>query len=89
MCQKDTSKPNIYMAGSVKMAPATMTPLYAPMLWIITFSPRDSLRPRAPEMPTARIAMGMAASNTWPTLRPRYAAAAENNTVIIKPIATE
>ena len=35
------------------------------------------------------IAMGMAASNTCPTLRPRNAAAAENNTVISSPSITE
>ena len=52
------------MAGSVKMAPATTTPEQAPMLWIITFCPRPPFLPRALVMPTAMIAMGMAASNT-------------------------
>ena len=30
----------IYMAGKVKMAPATTAPEHAPMLWMITFSPK-------------------------------------------------
>ena len=46
-------------------------PLQPPMLWIITFCGRPCFRPRAPVRPTAIMAMGMAASNTWPTLRPR------------------
>ena len=77
------------MAGRVKMAPATITPLQAPMLWIMTFCPRALFLPRAPLIPTARMAMGMAASNTWPTLSPRYAAAALKRMVIIRPRVTE
>ena len=46
----------------MKMAPATMTPDEAPMLWIMTFSPRAPLRLAAVLKPTAMIAMGMAAS---------------------------
>ena len=59
------------------------------MLCTITFWPSPSFFPRAPVMPTAMIAMGMAASNTCPTLRPRNAAAAENSTVISNPSITE
>ena len=46
------------------MAPATITPLLAPMDWIMTFSPKAFLRLKALESPTAMMAMGMAASNT-------------------------
>ena len=59
------------MVGSVKMAPATMEPEQAPMDWMMTFWPRPPFLPNAPVTPTAMMAMGMAASNTWPTLRPR------------------
>ena len=59
------------MAGSVKMAPATTAPEQAPMLWMMTFSRRAFERLAAALTPTAIIAMGMAASNTWPTFRPR------------------
>ena len=55
---------NIYSAGSVKIAPATITPDEAPILWIITFSPSAFLRFVAVETPTAIIAIGMAASKT-------------------------
>lgn len=89
ICQKFTSSPSIYMAGRVKIAPATMTPEQAPMLWIMTFCPRPPFFPRAPVRPTAMMAIGMAASNTWPTLSPRYAAAAENKIVIRSPTVTE
>ena len=61
----------MYSAGSVKMAPATITPLHAPMLCIITFSPRPFLRFVALLSPTAMMVMGMAASNTCPTFSPR------------------
>ena len=77
------------MAGRVKMAPATTAPLQPPILWIITFCGRPCLRPRAPVRPTAMMAMGMAASNTWPTFRPRYAAAALNRITIKMPTPTE
>ena len=40
-------------------------------------------------MPTAMMAMGMAASKTCPTFRPRKAAAAEKMTAITTPIVTE
>ena len=40
-------------------------------------------------MPTAMIAMGIAASKTWPTFRPRNAAAAEKMTAMATPISTE
>ena len=40
-------------------------------------------------MPTAMMAIGIAASNTCPTLRPRKAAAAEKSTVISRPMVTE
>ena len=71
------------------MAPATTTPEQAPMLWIMTFCASPSFFLRTPVTPTAMMAIGIAASKTWPTLRPRYAAAAENNTVIKSPIVTE
>ena len=76
-------------AGRVNIAPATMAPEQEPIDWIITFSPKAFLRPSAPESPTAMIAIGMAASNTCPTLSPRYAAAAENMMVIIIPRVTD
>ena len=53
------------------MAPATTAPEQAPMLWMMTFSPRARDRFVAVDRPTAMMAMGMAASNTWPTFRPR------------------
>ena len=71
------------------MAPATIAPEHDPMDWIITFSPRAFFLPRAPESPTAMIAIGIAASNTCPTLSPRYAAAAENITVMMIPSVTD
>ena len=77
------------MAGRVKMAPATTAPEQPPMDWIMTFWLRPCLSPRAPVRPTAMIAMGIAASNTWPTLRPRYAAAALKRITIRTPIPTE
>ena len=58
-------------AGSVKMAPATITPLLAPMDWIMTFSPKAFLRLKALDSPTAMMAIGIAASNTWPTFSPK------------------
>ena len=76
-------------AGSVNIAPATIAPEHEPMDWIITFSPREFLRPSALESPTAMMAIGMAASKTWPTLSPRYAAAAEKMTVIMIPSVTD
>ena len=61
----------MYKAGKVKMAPATITPEQAPMDWMMTFSPNAFLRLAAPDTPTAMMAMGMAASKTCPTFRPR------------------
>ena len=61
----------MYRAGRVKIAPATITPEQAPMDWMITFSPNAFLRLAAPETPTAIMAIGMAASNTWPTFNPK------------------
>ena len=61
----------IYSAGKVKMAPATTLPEHAPMLWMMTFSPNAPLRLATVETPTAMMAIGMAASKTWPTFRPR------------------
>ena len=58
-------------AGSVNMAPATMAPEHDPIDCTITFSPRAFLRPSALDRPTAMMAIGIAASNTWPTLSPR------------------
>ena len=63
------------------------------MDWTMTFSSIELfLRPIAaaiPEKPTARIAMGIAVSNTWAILRPRYAAAAEKIAVNISPRSTD
>ena len=54
----------IYSAGRVKMAPATTMPEQAPILWMMTFSPKAFLRWVAPANPTAMIVIGIAASNT-------------------------
>ena len=61
----------MYSAGRVKIDPATTSPEAAPMLWMITFS-RIELRrlPNMPDTPTARMPIGMAASNTWATFNP-------------------
>ena len=59
------------MAGSVKMAPATTAPEQAPILWMMTFSPKAFERLAAVDAPTAMMAMGMAASKTCPTFKPR------------------
>ena len=77
------------MAGRVNIAPATTAPEQPPMDWMITFCPRPSFFPRALVSPTAMMVVGVAASKTWPTLRPRYAAAAEKITTISNPISTE
>ena len=61
----------MYKAGRVKMAPATIIPEQAPMLCMMTFSPKAPLRWVAPVTPMAMMVMGMAASNTCPTLSPR------------------
>ena len=59
------------MAGRVKIAPATTEPEQPPMDWMITFWARPSFFRRAEVIPTAMIAIGIAASKTCPTLRPR------------------
>ena len=59
------------MAGSVKMAPATTAPEQPPMDWMITFCASPSFFLRALVRPTAMMAIGIAASNTCPTFRPR------------------
>ncbi len=71
------------------MAPATITPEQAPIDCIMTFWPRAPFFFSALDIPTAMMAMGMAASNTCPTLRPRYAAAALNITASSSPTPTE
>ena len=71
------------------MAPATITPDEAPIDWMMTFCPSMFFLPSTVPMPTAMMAIGMAASNTWPTLRPRNAAAAEKTTAIATPMRTE
>ncbi len=71
------------------MAPATITPDEAPIDCMMTFCPSMLRRPVMLPAPTAMMAIGMAASNTWPTLRPRNAAAAEKTTAITRPIVTE
>jgi len=87
--QKFTSIPNIYMAGRVNIAPATTAPEHPPIDWMMTFWLSPSFLPRAPVSPTAIMAMGIAASNTCPTFRPRYAAAAEKIITIMIPTVTE
>ena len=63
-CQNEAFNPRMYKPGMVKIAPATMTPDAAPMDCTITFSERAFLRLVSEEYPTAKMAMGMAASNT-------------------------
>ena len=53
------------------MAPATITPDEAPIDCTITFWPSMFFLPSTLPTPTAMMAMGIAASNTWPTLSPR------------------
>ena len=79
----------IYNAGKVNIAPATITPEHAPMDCIMTFSPRAFLRFARVDIPTAIMAIGIAASKTCPTLRPRYAAAAEKSTAMAIPHDTD
>ncbi len=55
----------------------------------MTFCPSASFRLNAVESPTARIAIGMAASNTCPIFRPEYAAAAEKSIAIRSPHITD
>ena len=71
------------------MAPATMTPLLAPIDWMITFSPKAFFRLNPLESPTAMMAIGIAASNTCPTFNPKKAAAALNTTAMTKPQQTD
>jgi hypothetical protein len=73
----------------VNIAPATITPELDPMDWMITFWPSAFLILKTAESPTARMAMGMAASNTCPILRPEYAAAAEKMTAMRRPQMTD
>ena len=40
------------------------------MLWMITFSRIELRRWKSCDSPTARMLMGMAASNTWATFNP-------------------
>ncbi len=79
----------IYSAGSVNIAPATITPEQAPILCMITFCPKAPSFLSAPVRPTAMIEIGIAASNTWPTFSPRYAAAALKIMAISRPMPTE
>ena len=59
------------------------------MDWMMTFCPSAPFFLKALDRPTARMAIGMAASNTWPTFRPRYAAAAEKMMVMTRPSVTD
>jgi len=61
----------MYRAGMVKAAPLTTWLELAPMLWMITFSRIVFLRGKKRESPTARMAMGMAASMPCPSFRAR------------------
>ena len=71
ICMKLTSTPRIYIAGRVNIAPATTAPEHPPMDCMMTFCPSPSFFPRALVRPTAMMAIGMAASKTCPTRRPR------------------
>jgi hypothetical protein len=55
----------------VKIAPATITPDEAPIDWMMTFWPSMLRLPSTLPMPTAIMAIGIAASNTCPILSPR------------------
>jgi hypothetical protein len=71
VCRRLTSSPRMYSAGSVKIAPATTTPDAAPMDWMMTFSRMLLRLVYRLVIPTARMAIGMAASKTCPATRPR------------------
>ena len=73
----------------MKIAPATTPPEQPPIDWMMTFCERASFFFATPDKPMAMIAIGIAASNTCPTFNPRYAAAAENNIVIKRPMVTD
>lgn len=66
-----------------------MAPEHEPIDCIITFSPRAFFLLNELESPTAIMAMGIAASKTWPTLRPKKAAAAEKMIVMTSPHETD
>ncbi len=53
------------------MAPATMTPELAPMDWMMTFCPSILSFFISVPIPTAMMAIGIAASNTCPTFNPK------------------
>ena len=55
----------------------------------MTFCPRAPFFRALAEMPTARIAMGIAASKTCPIFRPEYAAAAEKRMAMKIPQPTD
>ena len=71
------------------MAPATTIPEQAPMDWMIIFSRIVLFLLKRPAIPTARMAIGIAASKTWATLSPRKAAAPEKRAAITVPQITE
>ena len=52
------------LKGPAGMVSATITPLLAPIDWMMTFSPKAFFRLNPLDNPTAMIAIGMAASNT-------------------------
>ena len=60
---------SMYRAGMVNTAPETTWLELAPMLCTNTFSSRVLLRLTIWENPMPRMAMGMAASMPWPSLR--------------------
>ncbi len=86
---RSTGSPRTNSPGSVKIEPATISPEAAPIDCTMTFSRIVDLRGSATPIPTARIAIGIAASKTWPTFRPRNAAAAEKTIAMIRPSVTE
>ncbi len=63
------SAASMYSAGMVNTAPETTWLELAPMLWTNTFSRSVLLRLTTWDQPMPRMAMGMAASMPWPSLR--------------------
>src|SRR5262245_10954469 len=65
--------PSEYSAGSVKIAPATTDAEAPPIPVMITFWRSGGSFETTRVRPIARMAIGIAASMTWPTLSPEYA----------------
>ncbi len=54
----------------VKIAPATTTPAACPMDWMITFSSKVLRREKRVPRNTAKMAMGIEVSMTFPVFKP-------------------